>query len=54
MATRQAVSVRSRHGRIFIDGGLILVLVTIVLMLIVATMGKQLNAVLSDVVAAMS
>jgi hypothetical protein len=54
MATRQAISVRRSYGRIFIDGGLILVLVTIVLTLILATMGTQLYAVLIDVVAAMS
>ena len=54
MATRQAISVRRRNGRIFIDAGLILVLVTIVLTLLLATMGPQLYAVLSDVVAAMS
>lgn len=53
MATRQAISVRRRYGRIFIDGGLILVLVTIVLTLILETMGTQLYAVLTDVVAAM-
>ena len=37
-----------------VDGGLILVLVTIIFTLILMTMGSQLYAVLTDVVAAMS
>lgn len=54
MATGQATSTGSRHGQVIVGGGLLFVLASIVVTLVVMTMGAQLYAVLSDVVAAMS